>query len=116
MALALEKIAPPKDLTYSDQEALFQFIFRRLAAYRNAAELHALAESQLITLPNEKKQRRKHEFSKVLNEWAQELVDKVDLMKKHNLCLHAKELQGLHGLWSTRRRYATTYRRQAQQP
>lgn len=81
MALALEKIAPPKDLTYSDQEALFQYIFRRLAAYRNAAELYALAENQLSTLPNDKKQRRRHTFSKALNEWAQELVDKVDLMK-----------------------------------
>ncbi|KAJ3787431.1 DUF726-domain-containing protein [Lentinula aff. detonsa] len=77
MAVTLEKIAPPTDLTDSDQHALFQYIFRRLASYRNAAELYALAESQLSALSEQKKQKVKDEFSKSLNEWAQELVDKT---------------------------------------
>ncbi|KAJ4475248.1 DUF726-domain-containing protein [Lentinula edodes] len=77
MSVTLEKIAPPTDLTDSDQNTLFQYLYRRLAAYRNAAELHALAEYQLSALPEENKQKIKDEFSQTLNEWAQELVDKA---------------------------------------
>ncbi|KAJ4487836.1 DUF726-domain-containing protein [Lentinula aciculospora] len=77
MAVTLEKIAPPTDLTDPDQNTLFQYIYRRLAAYRNAAELHALAEYQLSALPEEKKQRIKNAFDKSVNEWAQELVAKA---------------------------------------
>ncbi|KAJ3905025.1 DUF726-domain-containing protein [Lentinula edodes] len=77
MSVTLEKIAPPTDLTDSDQNTLFQYLYRRLAAYRNAAELHALAEYQLSALPEENKQKIKHQFSQTLNEWAQELVDKA---------------------------------------
>jgi hypothetical protein len=77
MAVSLEKLAPPTDLTDSDQSTLFQYIFRRLAAYRNAGDLHALAEYQLSALPINQREKRKTEFSKILNEWAQELVEKA---------------------------------------
>ncbi|KIK57694.1 hypothetical protein GYMLUDRAFT_45861 [Collybiopsis luxurians FD-317 M1] len=76
MAVSLEKIAPPTDLTDSDQDTLFQYIFRRLAAYRNSAQLHALAEYNLSTLHVERREKRKNEFSRIINEWAQELVEK----------------------------------------
>ncbi|KAF9075168.1 DUF726-domain-containing protein [Rhodocollybia butyracea] len=73
MAVTLEKLAPPNDLTDPEQNTLFQYIFRRLAAYRNAAQLHALAEYHLSTTPEREKQWRKNMFSKNLNEWAQDL-------------------------------------------
>ncbi|KAJ3775427.1 DUF726-domain-containing protein [Lentinula raphanica] len=77
MAVALEKIAPPTDLTDSDQHTLFQYTFRRLAAYRNAAELYALAEYQLSALPEDKKQQVNDEFSTSLNKWAQDFANKT---------------------------------------
>ncbi|KAF5389899.1 hypothetical protein D9757_003718 [Collybiopsis confluens] len=77
MTVSLEKIAPPTDLTDADQTTLFQYIIRRLAAYRNSAQLHALAEYSQSSLSVEKRERRKAEFDKDINEWAQGLVEKA---------------------------------------
>lgn len=68
------KVTPPKELSSTEQSAIFQHIFRRLAASRNTAELYALAEYTLSNLTNEKKSLIHDAFVRDVNRWAQNLL------------------------------------------
>ncbi|KAK7467244.1 hypothetical protein VKT23_004301 [Stygiomarasmius scandens] len=70
----LTEVTPPQ-LTESDRRNVFEQLFRRLAAHRNTAELYALTEYNLSTLVEPKKDKRKGDFVRDLNNWAQELLN-----------------------------------------
>ncbi|THU87250.1 DUF726-domain-containing protein [Dendrothele bispora CBS 962.96] len=70
----LAEVTPPAQLTKSDTRNVFEQLFRRLAAHRNTAELYALTEYNLSSLPEPKKAKRKEEFVRDLNKWAQDLL------------------------------------------
>ncbi|KAG7447934.1 DUF726-domain-containing protein [Guyanagaster necrorhizus] len=71
----LAQLTPPKQLTQQERQTVFQHIFRRLAAYRNTAELYALTEYSLSSLPESTKSDRRNSFNKGLNAWAQQLLE-----------------------------------------
>jgi len=73
----LTTVTPPKDLSEEEQLIVFNHVFRRLAAYRNTAELYALAESSLSTYPEDRRNERKDSFIHEVNKWAQELLNHV---------------------------------------
>ncbi|KAK0239980.1 DUF726-domain-containing protein [Armillaria nabsnona] len=75
MSSDLAQLTPPKQLTQQERETVFQHIFRRLAAYRNSAELYSLAEYSLSPLPEKVKSDRRNAFNKGLNTWAQQLLE-----------------------------------------
>ncbi|KAJ7581215.1 DUF726-domain-containing protein [Mycena floridula] len=71
----LEKLTPAKELTNEDRHTVFEHIFRRLAKYRNTAELYALMEYNSSTVPERQKTRRRDSFNGDLNKWAQGLLE-----------------------------------------
>lgn len=73
----LTQVTPPKELTETDRLTIFEHVFRRLAAYRNAAKFYAGAEYGLSTRPQEEKAQTKKQFLDELDSWAQELVQHV---------------------------------------
>lgn len=73
----LAQATPPKALTEADRLAIFEHVFRRLAAHRNTAKFYAGAEYGLSAKPQEVKARTKEQFLVELNSWAQELVQHV---------------------------------------
>ncbi|KAK0503424.1 DUF726-domain-containing protein [Armillaria luteobubalina] len=75
MSSDLAQLTPPKQLTQQERNTVFQHIFRRLADYRNTAELYALAEYSLSPLPEKAKSDRRNTFNKTLNTWAQQLLE-----------------------------------------
>lgn len=75
MSSDLAQLTPPKQLAQQERDTVFQHIFRRLAAYRNAAELYSLAEYSLSPLPEKVKSDRRDAFNKGLNTWAQQLLE-----------------------------------------
>ncbi|OJT06136.1 hypothetical protein TRAPUB_3071 [Trametes pubescens] len=66
----LTKVTPSKDLTDSQCHATFQRLQRRLAAFRNTAELHAAAESAFVN--TRAAIATKDAFVEALNTWAEE--------------------------------------------
>ncbi|KAF5373629.1 hypothetical protein D9758_000644 [Tetrapyrgos nigripes] len=70
----LAEVTPPSQLTESDRRNVFEHLYRRLAVTRNTAELYALTEYNLSTLPEPEKTKRKEQFVRELNKWAQELL------------------------------------------
>ncbi|ESK94526.1 duf726 domain-containing protein [Moniliophthora roreri MCA 2997] len=77
MPVELTQLTPPKELTPADKNTIFQHFNRRLAAYRNNAELYADAECHLSPLPEEKKGQIKDEYTKGLNDWANGLLEQA---------------------------------------
>lgn len=73
----LSKITPPKDLSQADLTAIFSHICRRLAQYRNTAELYAQIEYGLSTLGEQRKATTRDNFIEEIDRWAQELLKEV---------------------------------------
>lgn len=71
----LAKLTPAKDLTDEEKSTVFEHLYRRLAVFRNTAELYALTESSLSSLPEAQKTRRLEDFNRDLNRWAQTFLD-----------------------------------------
>ncbi|OCH95558.1 DUF726-domain-containing protein [Obba rivulosa] len=70
----LTKLTPPKELSDEACSIVFQYIYRRLASYRNTAELYAMAEYALSSQPERLKSRIRDEFIEEMNNWAQDLL------------------------------------------
>lgn len=66
----LTKVIPSKDLTDAQCHATFQRLQRRLAAFRNTAELHATAEAAFIN--TQAALATKDAFVEALDAWAEE--------------------------------------------
>ncbi|KAL1947861.1 hypothetical protein VTO73DRAFT_13585 [Trametes versicolor] len=66
----LTKVTPSKDLTDAQCHATFQRLQRRLAAFRNTAELHATAKSAFVN--TQAALATKDAFVEALNAWAEE--------------------------------------------
>lgn len=77
MASDLEKITPPRELSIDEKDTVFEYFFRRLAAFRNVCEIYALTECDLSELPSEVKEKRSDQVIKALNQWAQDLLEKA---------------------------------------
>ncbi|TFY64872.1 hypothetical protein EVJ58_g2335 [Rhodofomes roseus] len=73
----LTKVTPPKELTEAEQHAIFQHVFRRLAAHRNTAELYAVAEYTFSTKSQEQKDYIRDSFLEHLDRWGQDLLKHV---------------------------------------
>ncbi|KAI0928718.1 hypothetical protein AcW2_004640 [Taiwanofungus camphoratus] len=73
----LTKVTPPTELNEAECFAVFQHVFRRLAAYRNTAVLYASAEYSFSALPEEQKTYIRNSSVEEVNEWAQELLKHV---------------------------------------
>lgn len=73
----LSKVTPPKDLTEAERLAIFQHVFRRLAAHRNTAELYAIAEYTFSSKPQEQKGETRGSFVDDINQWGQDLLQHV---------------------------------------
>ncbi|KAJ2934939.1 hypothetical protein H1R20_g2173, partial [Candolleomyces eurysporus] len=88
---SLDKITPPKNLGKQEKKAVFEYIFRQLARFRNTASLHAQLEVQQEAVaaataksddtgPDTKvsespeSQGRKAEYDAALTQWAQNLL------------------------------------------
>ncbi|EMD38549.1 hypothetical protein CERSUDRAFT_94077 [Gelatoporia subvermispora B] len=70
----LAKLTPPKELGDDACSVVFQHIYRRLASYRNTAELYAIAECSLSSQPEQRRSRIRDDFMQQINKWAQELL------------------------------------------
>ncbi|KZT68123.1 DUF726-domain-containing protein [Daedalea quercina L-15889] len=73
----LTKVTSPKELAEAERLAIFEHVFRRLAAHRNTAELYAVAEYTFSTKAQEQKNETKELFLKELNGWGQGLLQHV---------------------------------------
>ncbi|OSD01551.1 DUF726-domain-containing protein [Trametes coccinea BRFM310] len=71
----LTKIAPPKELSDADCRVVFQRLSRRLASFRNTAELYATMEASLTNTATSV--RTKNAFVDALNTWAQETLNNI---------------------------------------
>ncbi|KAH9854179.1 DUF726-domain-containing protein [Lenzites betulinus] len=71
----LTKVTPPKELSEADNQAVFERLSRRLASFRNTAELYANAEDYAVN--TKKAFETKDAFVDALNEWAQETLKNV---------------------------------------
>lgn len=71
----LTKVTPPKELSEADNQAVFERLSRRLASFRNTAELYANAEAFAVN--TKKAFEKKDAFVDALNEWAQETLKNV---------------------------------------
>jgi hypothetical protein len=64
------------DLSEREREIIFQYLFRRLAAYRNTTELYALTEAALLrSSDNGSSDSKTFEFSQALNAWGQSILE-----------------------------------------
>ncbi|KAI8998667.1 DUF726-domain-containing protein [Trametes punicea] len=71
----LTKVTPPKELSDEECWAVFQRLSRRLASFRNTAELYATTEASLAK--SEAASRMKDAFVHALNTWAQETLKNI---------------------------------------
>ncbi|KAI9064399.1 DUF726-domain-containing protein, partial [Trametes sanguinea] len=69
----LTKIAPPKELSDADCRAVYQRLYRRLASFRNTAELYATMEANPANTATSVQTR--DDFVDALNSWAQETLN-----------------------------------------
>lgn len=60
-------------LSEGERKTVFQYFFRRLAAYRNTIELYALTENALLQPSGSFDDSL--EFSQVLNAWGQSILE-----------------------------------------
>lgn len=75
----LAKLTPPRDLSETDRQTLFEHLFRRLAAYRHSAELYARVEeyhhSPDAHANNEQATVTREEFMREVDSWGQALLE-----------------------------------------
>ncbi|CDO68313.1 hypothetical protein BN946_scf184799.g40 [Trametes cinnabarina] len=71
----LTKVAPPKELSDADCQVVFQRLSRRLASFRNTADLYATMEANLTN--TEASGRTKDAFVEALNNWTQETLNHI---------------------------------------
>ncbi|KAI0831271.1 DUF726-domain-containing protein [Trametes gibbosa] len=71
----LAKITPPQELSKADARAVFERLSRRLASFRNTAELYANAEA--FSVNTGEAFATKDAFVDVLTDWAQETLKNV---------------------------------------
>ncbi|KAI0336499.1 DUF726-domain-containing protein [Cubamyces sp. BRFM 1775] len=71
----LTKVAPPKELSNEECRAVYQRLSRRLASFRNSAELSANMEAALVNTDGAF--RGKEAFVDALNAWAQETLKHI---------------------------------------
>lgn len=70
----LTKITPPNDLSEADLTTVFDHIYRRLAQYRNTAQLYAQNEYGLSSQCEQEKAYTRDNFVEELDRWTQELL------------------------------------------
>ncbi|KAF9053822.1 DUF726-domain-containing protein [Hymenopellis radicata] len=70
----LAQITPPKELTQTQRDTVFQHFFCRLASFRNTAILLSDIEFNLSSSPEQQKTKTKEQFGEALNRWAQQLL------------------------------------------
>lgn len=70
----LTKLTPPDGLDDDGRQALFQHIFRRLAARRNTSELWRTAELANRAASDSQEAASGDEFMRAIMNWAQELL------------------------------------------
>jgi len=73
----LSNITPPRTLSPVQKSNIFQFIFRRLAGYRNTLVLYAVNESSLSQGEDEEAVGMQEAVEEEVNVWAQELLKKA---------------------------------------
>ncbi|KZT11351.1 DUF726-domain-containing protein [Laetiporus sulphureus 93-53] len=73
----LTRIAPPSHLSEAQRRAVFEKVFRHLAAYRNTSELYAVAEYSLSTLPDDEKEDIRRLFVIQVTQWGQDLLKHI---------------------------------------
>ncbi|KAI0374855.1 DUF726-domain-containing protein [Pilatotrama ljubarskyi] len=71
----LTRVAPPKELSDADCRAVFDRLSRRLANFRNTAELYASTEAYSVN--TQAAFTLKDAFVKALNDWAQETLKNI---------------------------------------
>ncbi|KAI0637008.1 DUF726-domain-containing protein [Trametes polyzona] len=71
----LTKVTPPKELSDAEYPAIFQRFSRRLAGFRNTAELYATNEA--FTINSDDAYSKKDAFVETLNDWAQETLKNI---------------------------------------
>ncbi|KAI0780973.1 DUF726-domain-containing protein [Trametes elegans] len=71
----LTKVTTPKSLSDVDCHAIYERLSRRLASFRNTAELHAISELSFNN--SDRSASMKEEFTSALNGWAQETLKDI---------------------------------------
>ncbi|KAI0664843.1 DUF726-domain-containing protein [Cubamyces menziesii] len=71
----LTKVAPPKELSNEECRSVYQRLSRRLASFRNSAELSASMEAALVN--TDSAFRMREAFGDALNAWAQETLKHI---------------------------------------
>ncbi|KAJ6623528.1 DUF726-domain-containing protein [Mycena sp. CBHHK59/15] len=73
----LTQLSPPKNLTDTERETIFNHFFCRLASFRNTAELYSNAEHSYSTLRPQTRLSYRDQFNQEIQVWAQRLLEQA---------------------------------------
>ncbi|KAJ6597014.1 DUF726-domain-containing protein [Mycena vulgaris] len=73
----LTQLVPPKDLSETVKEIVFNHFFCRLASFRNTAALYANVEHNSSSLNPQLKATRREQFIQEIQVWAQKLLEQT---------------------------------------
>ncbi|KAJ7271900.1 DUF726-domain-containing protein [Mycena haematopus] len=76
----LTQLVPPKDLSDTDKQTVFNHFVCRLASFRNTAGLYSSLEHDLSSLRPQVKTVRKQRFDREIQIWAQKLLEQTWLV------------------------------------
>ncbi|KAF8212107.1 hypothetical protein K438DRAFT_1902933 [Mycena galopus ATCC 62051] len=73
----LTQLVPPKDLSATVKQTVFDHFICRLASFRNTAGLYLTLENDLSSLKPQAKASRKEQFDREIQTWAQNLLEQT---------------------------------------
>ncbi|KAJ7109499.1 DUF726-domain-containing protein [Mycena epipterygia] len=73
----LTQLVPPKDLSESDRDTVFNHFFCRLASFRNTSGLYSNLEHNLSSLKPQLKDSQRDAFDQEIQRWAQKLLEQT---------------------------------------